>query len=294
MASRSPRWRGWARCSRPSASRAARAASRSSVLGLGAVTACRPSRTVELDHPLALLKQVGRQAGPVAAGAFDRPDPAGWCLLDGEPVNVQVATGVGGEGPMCKRRTGRGHHRGGVGGRMGLDPDDVVDAICQPAAAASFAGWRWSVPALARETAWQDCDGSRRTADRLLIRPTLRGARPAPAPRQTVQCQGSPSGRQLRCESCRGTSTDPDSDPSRPPRQSHSCVPSARGHAEAPLLRIGSPRPAGRTQPPPDNSLAPRPQLVAASPDILDEPMPGDHDSGTTVLLEPASARATP
>src|SRR6266508_1380787 len=81
-----------------------------------------------------------------------------------------------------------------------------------------------SVPALARETAWQDCDGSRRTADRLLIRPTSQGARPAPAPRQTVQCQGSPSGRQLRWESCRGTSADPDSDPSRPPWQSHSCV----------------------------------------------------------------------
>src|SRR6266542_2595487 len=81
-----------------------------------------------------------------------------------------------------------------------------------------------SVPALARETAWQDCDGSRRTADRLLIRPTSRSARPAPAPRQTVQCQGSPSGRQLRWESCRGTSADPDSDPSRPPPQSHSCV----------------------------------------------------------------------
>jgi hypothetical protein len=45
-----------------------------------------------------------------------------------------------------------------------------------------------SVPALARETALQDCDGSHRLADRLLIRPTLRGARPALAPWQTVQC----------------------------------------------------------------------------------------------------------
>src|SRR6266511_3108018 len=43
--------------------------------------------------------------------------------------------------------------------------------------AASFAGWRLSVPALARETARQDCDGSRRTADRFLIRSTLWGAR---------------------------------------------------------------------------------------------------------------------
>jgi excisionase family DNA binding protein len=75
------------------------------VIGLGAVTACRPGRTVELDHPLALLKQVGREAGSVAAGAFDRPDPAAWCLLDGEPVNVQVAIGVGGASPPREIRS---------------------------------------------------------------------------------------------------------------------------------------------------------------------------------------------
>jgi hypothetical protein len=69
---------------------------RGQVVGLGAVAARRAGRTVDLDHPLALLEQVGRQAGPVAAGALDRPDPAAWCLLDGEPVNVQVAIGVGG------------------------------------------------------------------------------------------------------------------------------------------------------------------------------------------------------
>src|SRR6266540_2999926 len=100
-----------------------------------------------------------------------------------------------------------------------------------------------SVPALARETAWQDCDGSRRTADRLLIRPTSRSARPAPAPRQTVQCQGSPSGRQLRWESCRGTSADPDSDPSRPPPQSHSRV---GLHLQALRLRSSAPSVMGR------------------------------------------------
>jgi hypothetical protein len=39
------------------------------VIGLGAVAACRPSRTVELNHPLAVLEQAGGEAGPVAAGA---------------------------------------------------------------------------------------------------------------------------------------------------------------------------------------------------------------------------------
>src|SRR6266487_5119560 len=102
-----------------------------------------------------------------------------------------------------------------------------------------------SVPALARETAWQDCDGSRRTADRLLIRPTSRSARPAPAPRQTVQCQGSPSGRQLRWESCRGTSADPDSDPSRPLWQSHSCICCERAESrQTTAMRTRRPGPA--------------------------------------------------
>jgi hypothetical protein len=87
------------------AKRLASGSDRVQVVGLGAVAARRAGRTVDLDHPLALLKQVGRQAGPVAASALDRPDPAAGCLLDGEPVNVQVAVGVGGDGLMCEGRT---------------------------------------------------------------------------------------------------------------------------------------------------------------------------------------------
>jgi hypothetical protein len=40
------------------------------VIGLGAVVAaCRPSRTVELNHTLAVLERAGGEAGAVAAGA---------------------------------------------------------------------------------------------------------------------------------------------------------------------------------------------------------------------------------
>jgi hypothetical protein len=94
MASRSPRRRGWARCSRPSASRAARTASRSSVLAPPG--ARRAGGPVDLCHPLALLEQVGGEPSPVAAGALDRPHPAPWGLLDRESVDAQVAGGVGG------------------------------------------------------------------------------------------------------------------------------------------------------------------------------------------------------
>src|SRR6266545_4355033 len=225
IASRSPRRRGWARWSRPSASRAARTASRSSVL---AVAARRAGRTVDLDDPFALLEQVGGEAGAVAAGALDRPDPTSWRLLDCEPVAAAVAGGVGRDALVRDDRTSRADQGNGVAVFVGVDADDVVDLVCQHGGAASFAGWRLSVPALARETAWQDCDGSRSTADRLLIRPTLRGARPAPGPQQTVQCQASPSGRQLRWESCRGTGADPDSDPSGPPGTNPEAPPARR------------------------------------------------------------------
>src|SRR6266508_4641444 len=72
--------------------------------------------------------------------------------------------------------------------------------------AASFAGWRLSVPALARETARQAGAGTQ----------------------QTVQCQGSPSGRQLRWESCPGTDADPDSDPPGPPGTAPEAPPARR------------------------------------------------------------------
>src|SRR5512132_2088201 len=52
-----------------------------------------------------------------------------------------------------------------------------------------------SVPAWAKETAWQDCDGSRREADRLLIRPTSRstGRRRQPrADKSTAKAPAAP------------------------------------------------------------------------------------------------------
>ena len=103
------------------------------VIALGAVAARRAGWTVDLGHPFTLLEQVGGEAGPVAAGALDRPDPTSWRLLDGEPVAVQVANGVGGDSPVRDDRTSRADHSDGMAVFVGVDADDVVDLICQHA-----------------------------------------------------------------------------------------------------------------------------------------------------------------
>src|SRR5215211_3631060 len=57
--------------------------------------------------------------------------------------------------------------------------------------------------------------------------------------------------------------------------------------------RVRSPRPARRTRPPAFGAPAPPPQARTSSSWVLYERMPGDHDSGAAVLLEPAH-RAKP
>jgi hypothetical protein len=65
------------------------------VIGLGAVRACRAARTsISTTHWPCSSRWVLRPAR--SCRCFHRPDPAAWCLLDGEPVNLQVAIGVGG------------------------------------------------------------------------------------------------------------------------------------------------------------------------------------------------------
>ena len=67
---------------------------------------------------------------------------------------------------------------------------------------------------LGRVTTWRNCDESRRKADKLLIKPTGGpGRRPRPA---DISGERQPlMGRQLCFESCRITSAEPGSNPSR-------------------------------------------------------------------------------
>ena len=54
-----------------------RGSDRIELIALGPVAAGRPLRTVDLDDPLTPLEQMGREPGPEAARALDRPDPSG-------------------------------------------------------------------------------------------------------------------------------------------------------------------------------------------------------------------------
>jgi hypothetical protein len=48
---------------------------------LGTVAACRPLRPIDLDHPLALLEQIGGETRAEAARALDRADSPPRCPL---------------------------------------------------------------------------------------------------------------------------------------------------------------------------------------------------------------------
>ncbi len=203
-ASRSPRRRGAGVWSKASASRAARIASTASLLApLWRRCAGGPLGAADFDDPLAVGEQEAGQSGAIAAGALDRPASLAWDLCPGEVQQGVVAAGVGAGLGLGDDPPDRGDSGGGEGARGG----------CRRRRAPSTVSARMAMRLLLGEggrgrcrpgssvTARRNCDGSRPFgSDRLLIRP----ARPAPAPRQTAQRKGNPSGRQSHLESCRG------------------------------------------------------------------------------------------
>ena len=139
-------------------------------VGLGAVAAGRARRPVDLDYPLALLEQEAGQSGAEAARALDRPYPLSRRPLAHEAQQTPVAARV------CGHRRLRDHgsmctpppcaSRGACRRRSRTPP------TCQHAIETSTLRLTLLVPAWAKGTARQDCDGSHPTrADRLLIRP---------------------------------------------------------------------------------------------------------------------------
>jgi hypothetical protein len=114
---------------RESASRAARTASSSS--DFAPLRRAGRLGPVDLDHPLAVFEQERSQPGAEAPGPLDRPHPPARRVLPSEGEQPPVAERVG-------RDVGVGQHRaGGVGDggavmvAMGIDPDDVVDLVCE-------------------------------------------------------------------------------------------------------------------------------------------------------------------
>lgn len=136
----------------------------------------------------------GGRPGPSLDG-FDTPPSKGLSGLDEHQVRRWTLEGwcVGG------LQDGTDRTEGGCGESVAVD----VDA------------------GLGGATAWQNCDESRRKADKLLIKPTgepSRHRRPADisAARQPL------TGRQFSFESCRNAEIEPGSNPSRPHKNSHS------------------------------------------------------------------------
>src|SRR5215211_6708066 len=92
-ASRSPRRRGLARRSWPSASRAG--ADGVQRVALGTATSGQPLGSAHLHDPLAVLLQRRRQAGAEAARSLHRPAATARQLRLGEAEQLPVAGGVG-------------------------------------------------------------------------------------------------------------------------------------------------------------------------------------------------------
>ena len=98
---------------------------------LGTDASGGPRRAIDLHDPLALLEQLGRQAGAEPAGPLDRPDPAARRMLVGEGKEPLVPEAVVGDCQMANHSPGRRDDRRGVRLRVGIDPEDNIDPLCQ-------------------------------------------------------------------------------------------------------------------------------------------------------------------
>jgi hypothetical protein len=191
----------------------------------------------DLDDLLACVVQEGRQAGAIASDAFQSPAATAGDVLTSEVEQAAVAAGIGrGIGAGQEGADGTDGSRG-EGVTVGIDADDAVNLFCEHGHAVALlrADDRNGV-GLGGVTAWRNCDESRRKADKLLIKPTGGpGRRPDPA---DISGKRQPlTGRQLPRESCRITSVEPGSNPSRAAENPHSYLlrgpemrPSAFGH----------------------------------------------------------------
>ena len=95
--------------------RLAGSADRVELVALGAVATGGSPGAVDLDDPLALLEQIGREPGTEAARALDGPDPPVRGATASEGQDALGADGVGRHRQVSRGTTGRGHDRGGVG-----------------------------------------------------------------------------------------------------------------------------------------------------------------------------------
>lgn len=184
-ACRSPRRRGVTRWSQARASRAARRASRASLL---APVRRRSLGPPDLDHPLAEGLQEGGQPRAVAAGALDRPAAPTRHLRLSEVEQGLVAGQVGSRRGLPQ---GPAYPIGGCGGEgvaVGVHPDHPVDGVGQPGHR-SRSPFPWALGRVGLETprGASVTGHNPRRLDRLLIRPASGVPGRRRHPRQTAR-----------------------------------------------------------------------------------------------------------
>jgi hypothetical protein len=138
-----------------------RGADRVELVGLGAVATSRPLRAVDLDNPLFVLEEIGRQSGTETAGAFDGPHPPAGRVFAPEREHPAVPERVGGYLDVLVGSAVAVDHGQRVVIAMGIDPDHMIGVGGEH-------GQRFLLPvrsgfelASTVATARQDCDETR-------------------------------------------------------------------------------------------------------------------------------------
>ena len=202
-ASRSPRRRGVTRWSQARASRAARMASRASLLAPCGAAAAWAAQS----RPPARRGPAGRR--PAQHRCYRRPPPPNSAVP--APVSGRTRAGVGSRQVGRRRglRQGPADPIGRCGGEavaVGVHPDHPIHGVGQPGHR-DRAPFRWTSGRVGLEgaTPRRFCDGSQpHRVGQAAHQASKRRARSTPAPRQAARNQGNSYGRLNRCESCRG------------------------------------------------------------------------------------------
>ena len=120
-----------------------------------------PLGPIQFHHSFLVDVQEPGQAGAVAAGALDRPDPLAG-LAGGQLQELLVAVGGGGHGQVGQGLAGGcGQDRGGVGVLVGVDTDGRPRRSLPACASRCAPCPEDDVVGAGPDEARQDCDGTR-------------------------------------------------------------------------------------------------------------------------------------
>src|SRR6202521_4055554 len=134
-----------------------------------ATLARRALGPVDLGHGLSFRQQVRSQRGAVRAGALNRPEQRSG-IPRGQSHELAMTAGVGSDFEQFEAAAAGVDRRGSQTQLVRVDTDDMDELLCQDGHGCLLQGDRevsvWG------PTWWRSCEGSRRSADKLLIKTT--------------------------------------------------------------------------------------------------------------------------